>query len=223
MISSEYIKTALLSYLRFGKGAKVVATEAGRYSSDVLAIRKNELYEFEVKVSKSDLKADFKKGKHTHYRTPNLTEAQAKHVPVYFYFAVPPELAEYAIRSCLTTPYGIVVVTEGIVRKISEDWCFSSAFRKEREADIVAKGGVIISWRDREPPWNREGQGYLKHESDYQPAWNEKVKVIKRAKRLHKFTTSFYMIESMNARASSELANLRIKYYALKNKSAINS
>lgn len=221
-MSSSFIKTALVSYLRFAKGAKQVATEAGEFSSDVLAIKKKELYEFEVKVSKADLKADFKKPKHRKYQTKYLTPTQAKHVPNYFYFAVPPELAEFALQQNLTTPYGVAVVHTGQFWKRRRQWFYYGSHRDEmlqRITDNPDKLKLIeIENNLSSVRYVQQRSCHITYESWEDPAMEERVRIIKRAKKLHNFEPHEATNHQLNARASSELANLRVKYHWAKEK-----
>ena len=90
MISSTKIKAGLFNYFRTKKQFDCCATECGDFSADFLAVNKNnELIEIEVKISISDLKADFKKKKHEYYKNENKD-----FTPKYFYYCVPEYLVE---------------------------------------------------------------------------------------------------------------------------------
>lgn len=104
-MNSTYMKACLSAYFRFAKGIKYIATEVGRFSSDFLAIHDNLLIEVEIKTSKADLNNDFKKPKHRIYET-----GKSEWTPNYFYFAVPKEIAEYAIGKCADKKYGVLVI-----------------------------------------------------------------------------------------------------------------
>lgn len=74
----------------------------------------NRFIEVEVKVSKSDLLADFKKGKHEVYLDywKNSKEAGlTKWIPQEFYFAVPAALLGYARNVVEGLPYGVMEYT----------------------------------------------------------------------------------------------------------------
>jgi len=109
-LDSKQIKTALCHFFRFRKGCKYIATEAGQFNSDFLAIMKNDLIEVEVKTSRQDFLQDFKKVKHTFYKNPNH-----KWTPNYFYFAVPKELIEIAHLKCLGTKYGVLLIRDRLL------------------------------------------------------------------------------------------------------------
>ena len=92
------IKSELLLHYRYVRGMYAVQE---CYNKDVLVCDKHfeHFYEFEIKVSKSDLKCELKKDKHKFF--PNIT---------YFYFVVPPILAEEAVEICeyLNPKYGVM-------------------------------------------------------------------------------------------------------------------
>lgn len=76
-----YEKSNIYQALNFSK--------AGLYESDVLAITKSLMItEIEVKISRSDFKADFKKT-HKHYRMQNPITDGWRWTPNKFYFACP--------------------------------------------------------------------------------------------------------------------------------------
>lgn len=108
MTSSE-IKTKVMHYLRIKRNYSLIATEAGRKKrnhADILASNFKEIVEVEVKISKSDLKADFDKNKHARYKNP-LTQ----YTPNKYYFAVPTELVEAALTMTADTGYGVMEVS----------------------------------------------------------------------------------------------------------------
>ena len=84
-----------------------MCTEVGKFNADFWCYRKNELIEVEIKTSKSDLNADFKKKKHILYKT-------GRHywIPNRFYFAVPEELVKYALAKSVSYGYGVMVVSD---------------------------------------------------------------------------------------------------------------
>lgn len=111
MTSSRMIKTAVLAWLRFGKQFPYIATECGAYSADVLGTDGKIVIEVEVKVSRADLRNDFRsKDKHRKYKLPS-DGYYNEWIPHQFYFAVPEHLGDYAIE--LTEKdypdYGVIV------------------------------------------------------------------------------------------------------------------
>ncbi len=138
-MSATILKATALANLRFKKQCSLVATEAGAFNADVLGATDKCIYEFEVKVSLTDLKADFNKPKHVFYNNtdpeqlykllhgdePSVNDFQKKRyersieynlrsVPHYFYFLVPYELLADAVRYLhnneLAQKYGIAYV-----------------------------------------------------------------------------------------------------------------
>lgn len=127
------IELTMLYKLRFQQQAHVVATEVSSNGpagiADILAIKNDKVYEYEVKRSKSDFYQDFKKnsygvGKHVLYsykellKTQNVMQhyANMKHfVPDYFYFVVPEELKEVVLdylKANEHTKYGLITVSD---------------------------------------------------------------------------------------------------------------
>lgn len=109
-MNSDEIKTKVLHYLRFHRKYPLIATEAGRKkknNADVLACDFEEIVEVEVKISKADLRNDFKKIKHTRYKS-----ARTHYTPNKFFFAVPNKLVEEAIHLTQGTGYGVLEVSE---------------------------------------------------------------------------------------------------------------
>jgi hypothetical protein len=125
-MNSLHIKTALLAYFRFRKQWPYLATEVGGYSADVLASDGAALVEAEVKVSRYDLLADFRKPKHVHCARADVT---SEWTPNKFYFAVPPHLETIALETIIAKAprYGLMVIGEGRV-----DDCVRVARKAER-------------------------------------------------------------------------------------------
>lgn len=109
-LSSKEIKTKLLHFYRFKKRYKFIATEAGKWSADVLVSNEQEILEIEVKISLVDLKNDFKKRKHKIYKEPSAYFKTF--LPNKFYFCVPQELVEEALLLIKGKPYGLLVCSE---------------------------------------------------------------------------------------------------------------
>ena len=107
-MDSKEVKSKLLAYWRFKRKYNYIATECGAYNSDILVANDNECVEVEVKVSKADLKNDFKKRKHKIY-----ANGKSKWIPQKFYFGVPEELVSVAVEMCQGTQYGVICVQNG--------------------------------------------------------------------------------------------------------------
>lgn len=117
MINSDFIKTALMLDYRFARKCNIIATEVGAYSSDFLAVSncRKKLIEVEIKISKQDLIADFKKEKHQIYKEgkrkfvghDNIREF-CEYTPHEFHFCVPSDLVNDAIELTNGTNYGVI-------------------------------------------------------------------------------------------------------------------
>ena len=120
-LDSYFIKTALIHYWRFDK--QCIAVD--EYSNIDIAVITNGNYfiDCEVKISKSDLLNDFKKDKHFLYkngysewcdRFPGLQKYpdSLELVPNRFYFVVPVELKDIAIKEAarLNSNYGVLSI-----------------------------------------------------------------------------------------------------------------
>lgn len=131
-MNAHEIKTKTLHYWRFTRnGYNYVATEAGKFKSDILVSNEKEIIECETKISKSDLKNDFKKKKHSIYEKPSSW--YSKWIPNRFYFAVPKELVELARELVGGTVYGVIEVSDKII----------SNRKKEVYCTIVRPAGII--------------------------------------------------------------------------------
>jgi len=119
MKSSE-LKTKVLHYWRFTRsGYNFIATEAGKFKSDVLVSNGKEIIECETKISREDLRNDFKKKKHDIYKNPS--KWYASWVPNKFYFAVPENLTQYAVELTEESPYGVIEVSSSLLGTRKKD------------------------------------------------------------------------------------------------------
>lgn len=109
-MSSNELKTKVLHYWRFERRFPYIATEAGRFDSDVLVSDgKSQIIEIEIKVNKSDLIKDLNKKKHKVYANP-FSYYWEKLLPTRFYFAIPYYLKDTAFQITEGTNYGILGV-----------------------------------------------------------------------------------------------------------------
>lgn len=108
------VKAEAIAWLRFGKRLPIVCTEVGNFYSDVLGVGRTSSTEVETKISKSDLKAEFrnKATKHLIYQKADQTVFRS--VPNYMYFLVPAELKDAALEIVGTgnPKAGIATVSE---------------------------------------------------------------------------------------------------------------
>ena len=107
-ITSKFIKKSLFYYYRFIKGNIYLATECINYS-DFVIVNSKSFTEIEIKIDKSDLKKDSLKPKHKVYETGK--DSRKYTTPNYFYFCVPKELKEEALKVSekLNNKYGVIV------------------------------------------------------------------------------------------------------------------
>ena len=110
MANSEAIKTAVMCWLRFGRRYPYVCTEAGRFNADVIGATTKSITEVEVKVSKSDLRADWTKNKHAYYRHVSPLYRGAGWIPNQMYFAVPESMKDFALEQLASqnSKYGLM-------------------------------------------------------------------------------------------------------------------
>tara|TARA_R110000787_G_scaffold198245_1_gene309414 strand:- start:59 stop:550 length:492 start_codon:yes stop_codon:yes gene_type:complete len=102
--TSCHIKTAVMSDYRFNKSFHLVASEV--LNADVMVANDKKSVEIEVKISKQDLLADFKKSKHKKYA--NVDNHYFDTIPNQFYFCVPFELVDDALKLVKDLPYGVM-------------------------------------------------------------------------------------------------------------------
>ncbi len=97
-MSSLDMKSWLLSYLRYGRQFPIVATEFGDGRADVIGVRSRYLWEIEVKISISDLRAEEnKQKKHERFLAAEYYSNRFNRLlPNDFSFAVPVEISAKA-------------------------------------------------------------------------------------------------------------------------------
>jgi len=107
-VNSRELKNEAMAWLRFVKRFPIVATEVGNWKADVLGLDEKTSTEVEVKVSKSDLKAEFRNKGAKHYVYGNVGTG---FVPTYFYLFVPEYMREQALEVAGTAnpKYGVAI------------------------------------------------------------------------------------------------------------------
>lgn len=109
-MNARHLKSEGLAFLRYIKRCSAVATEVGAWQADIFGCGAGFTIEIETKISISDLKADFKKTKHTLYHggVPGIW------VPNFMYFLVPLDLREKALEVLAEKgpKYGLLVFQE---------------------------------------------------------------------------------------------------------------
>lgn len=111
------VKAEAIAWLRFGKRLPIVCTEVGNWYSDVLGVGRTSSVEVETKISKSDLKAEFRNKTTKHLIYQKADEGLGRTVPNYMYFMVPEELKEAALEIVGTgnPKAGVAIVMEDSV------------------------------------------------------------------------------------------------------------
>ena len=120
-LSTQEMTYYMLHYYRFQRQYPIASTEVnvfGSFIADVLVSDFKEFTEVEIKISEHDFIADFshKSTKHTAYldstlnKVATLTDSDRKYMPNRFYYAVPKELARFALDNVKDTPYGLIYV-----------------------------------------------------------------------------------------------------------------
>lgn len=119
---AELLKIIIMSEMRFGRQYKYVASEYE--CADVIACDTNKLIEFEIKISKSDLKkelvSDSKIKKHKFYKG-ELKKYKRKNIPNKFYFIIPKTMIEkkedkleiLEIINSINPNYGLITIGYG--------------------------------------------------------------------------------------------------------------
>ena len=145
-MNSSEVKTKTLHYWRFiRKDYNFIATEVGRFNSDVLVANNKEIIACEIKVSKYDLKNDLKKKKHSIYK--KLNKYYFKWIPNKFYFAVPSNLISYAKEIVENTEYGILeVLDKNIVSNKKVSYCkiVKKAKKLHKEYNLALHKQIIL-------------------------------------------------------------------------------
>lgn len=91
------IKSEALAWLRYGKRFPIVCTEVGTWYADVFGVSRTMSVEVETKISRSDLRAEFKNKTQKHHLYQNA-DGSLKSVPNYLYFMVPEALKDDALE-----------------------------------------------------------------------------------------------------------------------------
>lgn len=122
-MNAHELKTKVLHYWRFTRNSyNYIATEVGKFKSDVLVSNEKEIIECETKITRADLRKDFSKKKHQIYKTP--TSWYSKWLPNKFFFAVPEDLVEYTLELTEGTNYGVIsVLSKPFSKNRKESYC----------------------------------------------------------------------------------------------------
>jgi hypothetical protein len=136
-VKSAFLKTEALCWLRFEKQMESVCTEGGYWNADVMGVCPEFAIEVEVKVSKADLLAEFKnkRAKHAYYQGKG-----DKWAPNYFYFLVPPDLAEAAVDIVKEKfPKAGVLIYDGTEKRLTTKKRYGAALRCARRPQALHK------------------------------------------------------------------------------------
>lgn len=144
-LDSNAIKSLLFEYFRFKKGFLGVTTEMALTANnieDFVAFNKDEIVAVEIKVSKSDFKADFKKNKYSTFKMRCHK----------FYFCVPLSLKDFVLdyfkvhsNEFNMNCYGVLVVNDDLS---------ISAVKKAHY--LREKGNIFKLYDGKEDWWRRE-------------------------------------------------------------------
>jgi len=146
-MDAHEIKTKALHYWRFTRnGYNYISTEAGKFKADILVSNEKEIIECETKISRADLRNDFKKKKHSIYANPSAW--YSKWLPNKFYFAVPTSLVDLALELVEETKYGVIeVYDKSFSKRKKEVYCkivksaqvIQPAFREKLHKQILMR------------------------------------------------------------------------------------
>jgi hypothetical protein len=205
-MESSYIKACLSAYFRFSKQCHFIATEVGRFNADFLTVKKGMMTEVEIKVSKADLNNDFKKQKHQIYE-----QNASPWTPNYFYFCVPPELVDYAVAKCVDKPYGVMVAKPAQSIAKQTRWAKD---RKTAERTIEKIKGYLENFEliSIDESGRSYGGVEIKYKASAYFPFKERVRIVKRAKKMNNNIPSRKIIHYIVARLASEMSNLRIEF-----------
>jgi hypothetical protein len=189
-----------------------MATEVGRYNSDFLVKRKDQLIEVEIKVSKSDLNNDFKKDKHRIYES-----GRSFWTPNQFYFAVPESIAEYAAAKIAGTKYGLLIIAPQTHAKTNQRWVDDYDIERTMSWIKEIRGVSNIRRGDKPDPMLRD-RIHILYDQEWKFQPKDCVRVVKRAKAIHTRSIDERVIPTIVKRMSSELANVHNNNHALSEK-----
>ena len=194
----------------------MIATEAGRFSSDVLLVsKKDQLIEIEIKTSKADFNADFKKQKHQIYQ-----QTKNQFVPHHFYFAIPanmPKLVRHVTTKLSGKPYGIILVHPekgftthkiAFTNKPNPDYR-EAMYSYEKRVEWLDKFHQPYKIISEQMSATKNGWGQLVYERPGIIPFNDRVKIVKKAIKLHNREVSDNVKYTIVQRMGSEIATLR--------------
>jgi hypothetical protein len=110
------------------------------FVADIIIANDSEVIEIEVKISESDLLADFthKGDKHTAYLdkalhiTSSLSSQLLSCMPNRFFYAVPGELSHTALEAVRGTPYGLLLIDPH-----NNKWSKNSFTKIAKQASVI--------------------------------------------------------------------------------------
>lgn len=221
-MTTQQAKIALLSYCRFARQYHYVATEVpvpGCCSADVLASNGNDLIEYEVKVSMSDLSKDSEKPKHAIYNSSDIIWNE--NIGIKGKDRV--ELRQ-GMKSWQADQWSVVLVEEGGKEKNISGWRTMSTLeeaKKYAEDELIANGSCpnvlyyvipTLMWEKHEEKIRERihpSYGVITFSSHNY----HEMSVVKKAKKLHKKPVNPDALKTLVARMGSELATLTMAHY----------
>jgi hypothetical protein len=185
--NAKYCKAVLFSYFRFGNQASHIASECGNYYSDILLVKKEQLIEVEVKVSKVDFKNDFKKDKH---RVFNST------------------LKENFVFDGLHEKQHLF---ESYQKRYNKEHFLLQGFKRDMSfipnKFYFAVPSNLVEFCSEYLKNNYPQYGLIEIKDEIIP-WMQRATVVKQAKTLHKRKVNTLAKETISSRMGSELANM---------------
>lgn len=158
MLSTVEMKYYCLSYYRYQRQYPIAATEVpvfGSYIADILASDFKEFVEVEIKISESDMLADFshKSEKHTAYldstlnKTAILGDKDRIAMPNKFLYAVPINMRSFALSLVKGTPYGLITVdpsdpklsNNSFIKVVKHSGTINHVYPKKLETPAIAR------------------------------------------------------------------------------------
>lgn len=129
-MTSNDLKVRLLHYWRFRRKFSYISTESFCNScvADILVSNGKEIIECEVKISKSDFVADFKKIKHARYKKSKT------YIPNRLFYCVPSELINFAKEKLKDSIYGLIEVLDTPLNEYNISHC-----KIVKRANIIKK------------------------------------------------------------------------------------
>jgi hypothetical protein len=151
-VKEQHIQNLLFSWLVDKKHLFITPNVRlfGRYESDLISVsRSHFIYEYEIKVSRDDFFAEFRRKELKHARLSKPVNFK-KRIPNYFNFVFPADLYANWDDDPVPEYAGVVVVDgDGRAKQVQAARCLHRVRADQREIDYLGRGLMFRYWTAR--------------------------------------------------------------------------